>query len=83
MSNTIITGGSGFLATEFLKKLKNKKNIYLISRKKLKINKNFNNIICDLRNKSNTIKIFKKKLILAQFIILRGKESQSLIKKIS
>lgn len=60
MSNTIITGGSGFLATEFLKKLKNKKNIYLISRKKLKINKNFKNIVCDLRNKSNTIKIFKK-----------------------
>lgn len=60
MSNTIITGGSGFLATEILKKFKNKKNIYLISRKKIKINKNLNNIVCDLRNKSNTIKIFKK-----------------------
>ena len=60
MSNTIITGGSGFLATEILKKFKNKKNIYLISRKKIKINKNLNNIVCDLRNKSNTIKILKK-----------------------
>ena len=60
MNNTIVTGGSGFLATEFLNKLKKKKNIYLISRRKLKLNKNFNNIVCDLRNKSNTIKILKK-----------------------
>ena len=60
MNNIIVTGGRGFLATEFLKKLKNKKNIYLISRRKLKLNKNFNNIVCDLRNKSNTIKILKK-----------------------
>jgi nucleoside-diphosphate-sugar epimerase len=59
MSNVIVTGGSGFLATEFLKKY-SKKNIYLISRKKLKNNKKYKTIICDLKNKSKLIKILKE-----------------------
>ena len=59
MTNVVITGGSGFLATEFLKKLK-KKNIYLISKKKLKRSRNFKLITCDLQNKNKFIKILKK-----------------------
>ena len=59
MSSIIVTGGSGFLATEFVRSFK-KKNIYLISRKKLKKNKNFKNIVCDLTNKSKTINIIQK-----------------------
>ena len=52
MNSIVVTGGSGFLATAFVKSIK-KKNIYLISRKKLKKNINYKNIVCDLTNKSN------------------------------
>ncbi len=59
MANVVITGGSGFLATEFLKKIK-KKNVYLISKKKLKKNVKYKIISCDLQNKNKLIKILKK-----------------------
>ena len=59
MSNVIVTGGSGFLATEFLKKF-TKKNVYLISRNKLKNNKKYKIIICDLKNRLKLINILKK-----------------------
>ena len=59
MANVVITGGSGFLATEFLKKFR-KKNVYLISKKKLKRHGNYKTIFCDLQNKNKFIKILKK-----------------------
>lgn len=59
MNSIVVTGGSGFLATAFVKSIK-KKNIYLISRKKLKKNINYKNIVCDLTNKSKTMKALQK-----------------------
>ena len=55
MEKILVTGASGFLGQELLKKLKFKK-VNFFSRKKIKAYKNHNSIICDLRNKKKTNK---------------------------
>ena len=55
----IITGGSGFIGSELVKKFKNFE-IYIISRKKIKKKyKKHKNILCNLENKKKLIKIIK------------------------
>ena len=59
----MVTGGSGFIGTHFISELQNKKkfNIYSLSQKKLKKEKQKKNvkyIICKLQNKSE----LKKKI---------------------
>ena len=40
MKNKIlITGGAGFISSYLIKKIKNKKNLILVDKKKIKINK--------------------------------------------
>ena len=59
MEKILVTGASGFLGQELLKKLKFKK-VNFFSRKKIKAYKNHNSIICDLRNKKKLIKKIKE-----------------------
>jgi len=59
MGNVIVTGGSGFLATEFLKKF-DKKTVYLISRNRLKKNKKYKTIVCDLKDRLKLVNLLKK-----------------------
>ena len=59
MEKILVTGASGFLGQELLKKLKFKK-VNFFSRKKIKNYNNHNNIVCDLRNKNKLIKKIKE-----------------------
>ena len=65
MNKILITGASGFLGKELLRKLKFKK-VYSFSRKRIKTYCNHKNVICDLRNKKkliNKIKAIRPTLI--------------------
>lgn len=82
--NILVTGGSGFIGTHFISELQNKKkfNIYSLSQKKLKKEKQKKNvkyIFCKLQNKRE----LKKKLnFRLDFIVnLAGHINHSEIKK--
>lgn len=51
----LITGSTGFLGYEFLKKVRNKKIYFITKKKVISKFKNHINIICDLTNKKETI----------------------------
>ena len=59
MNKISITGSSGFLGKELIKKFKFRK-VYLISKKKIKTYPEHHNIICNLTNKKKLISEIKK-----------------------
>ena len=59
MNKILITGSSGFLGKELIKKFKFRK-VYLISKKKIKTYPEHHNIICNLTNKKKLISEIKK-----------------------
>ena len=80
MEKILVTGASGFLGQELLKKLKFKK-VYFFSKKKIKAYNNHNNIVCDLRNKNKLIKKIKELKPTLIYHLVFGTKFLNLIKK--
>ncbi len=59
MNNIVLTGGTGFIGRELIKKLP-KKKVYIIGKKKIKVLKNHKSIVCDLKDKKILTRILKK-----------------------